>query len=389
MLTSRPRPTSSALDQTMAAVSAASFAPRRSPAANRSRACIQGDLRRLAPQAEDLERAGFGRAGRGGCVVALDRLELGDRFLPGRREPIGELEAVSRVVGGRQARPTQPPPRSRRAARGSPSRRRGASWRSRTARPAARRGRAPAASQSAASLDDLVVACAGGPPILEQRQVVVADDPRRPEVVVAHRCRAPRADPADRASRAGRRPFPAPRCHGRPVADRLGGWYAPIPTGSVGPDLLQHARVRPDRAISSARFERRRIGVVLGRRRLAPDRTPGVERDLAGLDQLRASSSSSAAADAERLRDLQPVVRGERLVGPAVREQSAVEPGMGGLVEDHEVLGVVGDLDQPLRRVEQPGIATGRAARGLLDQETAITRPTRARSRAPAPAGRV
>ena len=66
-----------------------------------------------------------------------------------------------------------------------------------------------------------------------------------------------------------------------------------------------------------------------------------------------------------------PVVRGERLVRPAVGEQPAVEPGVGGFMEDHEVVGVVGDIDLAERRVEQPGVAAGRPADGLVDDQPA------------------
>ncbi len=98
---------------------------------------------------------------------------------------------------------------------------------------------------------------------------------------------------------------------------------------------------------------------------------------LSGIRAALRSSVSGVARrlDPERLGRLEPVVRREPLVGPAIGQQRAVEPGVRRLVEDDEVVGVVGDLDGARGRVEQAGVAAGRTADRLAHGQAAVARP--------------
>ena len=195
---------------------------------------------------------------------------------------------------------------------------------------------------------------------VEQGQVRVARDPGPPEVVVLWPGCAPRGGRAVRASPAGPRRARRDRARGR---RRL-----------VCADVRRRRPPRRPAAPRPGAFgdrlrecQRRSVGVILGLGRLAADRPPGVERDLRGREGRR--ELVARGLDLERLGGLERVVRGERLVRPAVGEQRTVEPGVGGLVEDHEVGRVVGDLDEALRRIEEARVAAGRAADRLLDDE--------------------
>ena len=221
--------------------------------------------------------------------------------------------------------------------------------------------------------DHRVVASAGGLPRVEQRQVGRAGHPGPPQVVERAATRARRAGRAARASPAHRRPSPGAVGLGR--RRTAGGWYAPTCAGRVRPD-------RPEPVGAGALGDRPgqrqggRVGVVLGGARLAPDGAPALSGILAASSA--GVSASPLALTLSCGRDRQAVVRGERLVRPAIGQQAAVEPGVGGLVEDHEVVGVVGDLDRALARIEQPGVATGRPADRLLDGQAAGPRPGQA-----------
>ena len=92
---------------------------------------------------------------------------------------------------------------------------------------------------------------------------------------------------------------------------------------------------------------------------------PGVERDRGLAD--RRGELRARVADLELPGRSLGVQRREPLAGPSVGDQAAVEPAVRGLVEHDQRVGPVGDLDPPLGRGEQPGIAAGRPAHGLLD----------------------
>ena len=232
-------------------------------------------------------------------------------------------------------------------------------------------------------VDDRVVvlACLGA--LGEERRVLGPDDPLAPQVLVGlvgvlleqvdEAAPVGRAEDAfglgcvrcaARAARAGGRRFGARRRLVRAglVRRRLPHLLEPLLPRSLG-DLPRD-------------LEGRGIGVVLGRALFAPDGTPGVERDLR-LAQL-VGQLVALGLDLEVGGRLEGVVRGERLERPAIGQEVAVEPRMGGLVQDHEVVGVVGDLGVTPRGVEQPGVAAGRAADGFLDDQPLLARPRQA-----------
>ena len=175
---------------------------------------------------------------------------------------------------------------------------------------------------------------------VEQRQVRRAGDPGAPQVVVGRV--GPSLEQVEQAAPVGRS-VPA---LGRSVR-RLVGQRA---VGRVGPDRAQ-AVVTGSLGDGRGKGGSGGVGVVLLQRLLGPDRAPAVERDAGRLElvgQLRRLDLELQVG-----RHLVGVVRRERLVRPAIGQQGAVEPAVGGLVEDHEVVGVVGDLDVAGRRVEQ------------------------------------
>jgi hypothetical protein len=148
-----------------------------------------------------------------------------------------------------------------------------------------------------------------------------------------------------------------------------------VRAGVVGgclPHLLQ-ALLAGSLGDLSGDLERGRVGVVLGIAFLASDRPPRVQRDLC-LAQL-VGELIALGLHLQVGRRFQRVVRGERLERPAIRQQVAVEPRVGRLVEDDEVVGVVGDLDVAAGRVEQAGVPAGGPADGFLDDQAFVARP--------------
>ena len=106
-----------------------------------------------------------------------------------------------------------------------------------------------------------------------------------------------------------------------------------------------------------------RVGVV----------RPVVERDGGGGDCI--GHDGSRTLDLEFRRGPQGVQGREPLTRPSIREQAAVEPAVGGLVDHHHRLGPVGHLDPPVAAVEQGGISAVVAAHGLLDDQGLRMRP--------------
>ena len=225
-------------------------------------------------------------------------------------------------------------------------------------------------------LDHLVVLGPCRATGVEQRQVRVARDPLPPQVVVGDA--GPFLEEVEQGTPVGRPVDGLGR--GRAAAGgagrrRVAGHDRLVRTDlarGVGPDRAQAVGTGTlgDRA---GEGEGRRVGVVLGLLVLAADGAPRVERD-AGRLELR-GQGVGAGLDLEFLGGLEAVVRRERLVRPAVGEQSAVEPGVRRFVEDDEIAGVVGHLDLAERRIEQPGVPAGAPADRLVEGETALARP--------------
>ena len=357
---------------TTAAVSAASCDPSRSPAVNSSAACpFEGDLRRLPPQPECTwrvldpwpveprrrRRSGRSRRARPPPRARRSRTRRAIR-MPSQR---------SGTVKPAAARRSRSPP----AAPGSPWRPRASCAPGRIAMPGSRRERArqlPFIGRPTT----LVVGAPGLPPGLEQGQVGVAGDPRPPQVVVGRPgSLLQQIQEPPPVGRPIRRFGSAPRRPRRPSPRRWPGAGTPPPDPRHRPTPRAGRRHRPDRR-PPGKPERRRIGVILGLVVFAADRAPGVERDPCRLE-LR-GERVGGGLDPELLGGLQPVVRGERLVCPSVGQQPAVEPG----VRDSWMTTKSPARRRPrraLRRIEQPGVAAGRPARRLVEQETAVARP--------------
>ena len=149
----------------------------------------------------------------------------------------------------------------------------------------------------------------------------------------------------------------------------------PGAVGGIRPDGLQ-GRVAGACRDGPCKGQRRGVGVVLGRGRLAANAAPGVERDP-GLLQFR-RELVAAGLDLQRPRHVESIVGSERFARPAIGQERPVEPGVRRLVQDHKVVRVVRDLDEARARVEQPRVATSGAADRLLDDEPASASPGQA-----------
>ena len=170
--------------------------------------------------------------------------------------------------------------------------------------------------------DDLVVACPGGRPRVEQRRGPCRARPRS----ATGRRTMPRECASSRSSR--------PRQSGAPAT--VSGALAPPPTADVAPSPAPAAgtrrrgatrRPRP-RAGRPSRPARRSPGRGRARPRRRSPRSSSSSRPTGphALSGMRAASSAGVSAvagrlDLERVGGLEAVVRGERLVRPAVGQQ--------------------------------------------------------------------
>ncbi len=383
---SRLRPRSSAPSQAKRAAALASTEPLRSPAANS--VCGTGEigLGGGPPQPHLLDEPGVGQARVARLDVGPDRHQLRVGLGRRRREPCLALERG--LDGSRGGEPG--------VGRGT---RHGVAIVERSV------GRVeellgllelPGAHRLphdrrqlplARALYDLVVLEAGGRTFAEQARFPGPDDPGSPQIVVrlsglvleqveepapvrrpgpwlgSHRCRA-------KVGVGDLRPLQRRLC--RVGCIRLVGAnpaLGRVPDGgqAAGPGALGD---------EPGKFRRARIAVVLGRGLVRPDRSPGIERDLRRRQFGRQRLARDGLVD--RCRRLERVPRREALVRPAIGEEAAVEPGVGGLVEDDERIGVVGDLDPAGRRVVAPRVARGRAADRLGHDERPLCDPWQA-----------
>ncbi len=193
---------------------------------------------------------------------------------------------------------------------------------------------------------------------IEERLVLRPDDPGAPQFgqVLA----GPRLDEVEQGPPIGHagpggvgfgrgRPRPGPaRLVGHLAGlDRLPDGGESVGADAVGDELGEvQGRRHPVRVHD-------RVGRALG--------GPRVERD-APLEE-RLGERECRHLDLERGRGPTGVVRGEPLGHPAIGDESAVEPGVGGLVEHDRRRGVIGDLDARGAAVEQGGVP----ARGPRD----------------------
>ena len=187
---------------------------------------------------------------------------------------------------GRSARPRPRRSRSSPAGRGSSWRRRASSSPGRTATRASHHGR-PAAAASHRPPRPRRRIRSGR---LGARRAAAGRRRARPRSATGRR-RSARSAP--RAGRAGPRqsggpstvsgsatPPPTAAVAPSPVTT---GWYAPIPAAASAHTARSPSGAGPLGDLAG-QGERRRVGVVLGRIVLAPDRAPGIERDPGRLE---------------------------------------------------------------------------------------------------------